>query len=423
MIDVLTSDQDVAKSLDQTLHAPFQDQSCGQDIGRERTDQCPYFLCQKDPAFDTINRMVRNFSVILQSKDVKPGDLLLLSSQHQPEQEAYILGVVMKKPMLQTLVSATVTDLEAQYTLTQKGLPIIHTSHQVFLRFVRAGGLGAVEVSVEVWRCQPFLDNDHLKVNPTEQVGQFQVGAEKPACVQKVATAKLPASLQVRRKPKPKNTDSKRKGRAVAKAAFVMDPCSSSGEDAVSTGALASECSSGSASDMDLDPNKESETMVPPSAIVAAEEKNMGKVAREIQDSDQLREQTAEEIRLTEKMSSMPPSQKGSSFFSRSIGLDEVSVAPTGRSICLCCRKPIPNGSVRCSYFYSKSRLNGWLHAHCTTQYITLQADSGVRDSAISRLQEIITNCESNHASSSKSKPVVVEIKSWANKILAALQR
>ena len=149
----------------------------------------------------------------------------------------------------------------------------------------------------------------------------------------------------------------------------------------------------------------------------------MGKVAREIQDSDQLREQTAEEIRLTEKMSSMPPSQKGSSFFSRSIGLDEVSVAPTGRSICLCCRKPIPNGSVRCSYFYSESRPNGWLHAHCTTQYITLQTDSGVRDSAISRLQEIITNCESNHASSSKSKPVVVEIKSWANKILAALQR
>lgn len=425
-IDVLTTDAEVSNSLDDTLHSHLEEEGDSLDNLPQPPDLCSSFMCCKDALADSVGRMVKNFTHRLQRSEIRPGSLLLMSVDQQCEQRGFFLGAMLRRPLLQTLVEATVSDREVYFKLSGR-MPAIQTSHELFLELLRSG---ASEVVVEAWECEAFFatgsdsdeDNDSsssnfLKVNPSSQIAKFSV--TPAAATQAVHRPKLPASLRVR-KPKVKKakpTGARSSGHAVAKK-VLMEECASSGEG--SAGAA-------SADEAQNDPehlgsNDESEVVVPISASVAREQENMKAVAQEIQESDQLRQETAEAIRLKE----MPPRAAGGSYFTRTIGLQDGALATTGRAVCLACKKAIAQNSVRFSYAYSRTRPTGWVHAHCVTGYILANNDSSneLRNSSKAVLRDLIERCRVNQSqsSSSKSRPVVVEIRSWAEKILKALE-
>ena len=65
-----------------------------------------------------------------------------------------------------------------------------------------------------------------------------------------------------------------------------------------------------------------------------------------------------------------PSAPRSSSFSPKELGLSEVGVVKTARSICLFCREPIPKGDIRFSWYHSKIKPPGWLHERC----VSLQA-------------------------------------------------
>ena len=429
-IDVLTTDTDVAKSLENTLHTSQPEEGDALDNLPQPTDICSSFMCCKDPLADSVGRMVKNFSHRLQRSDVKPGSLLLMSVNQQSEQRGFFLGAMLRKPLLQTLVEATVSDREAYFKLSGS-MPAIQTSHELFLEFLRSG---ARVVVVEAWECEAFLapgsesddDNDSissnlLKVNPSSQTAKFSVTPEVIAHA--VHRPQLPASLRVRKpkvkKPKSRATGARSSLHAVAKK-VLMEECASSGEGSAGD-ASGDEAQMPQKVPEHPGSNDESEAVVPISASVAREQENMKAVAKEIQESDKQRQQTAEAIRLKE----MPP-RAGGTYFTRTIGLQDGALATTGRSVCLACKKSILQNSVRFSYAYSRTRPTGWVHAHCVAGYVLSNNDSSneLRSSSKAVLQDVIDRCRSNQSqsSSSKSRPVVLEIRTWAEKILKALE-
>ena len=85
-----SSDHDVGQRLDETLHAPLdvtennpdQDRDNDRGLHGEQAGQaCLHFLCQQDPAFDPVKRMVKNFWHILKGHQIKPGAFLYLWSE------------------------------------------------------------------------------------------------------------------------------------------------------------------------------------------------------------------------------------------------------------------------------------------------------------------------------------------------------
>ena len=151
-IDVSTSDKDITTLLDQTVHCS--PEVLAAEASCDLKDPCWTFLCRKDPAFELLKRMVQNFWNVIQSKQLKPGSLLLMStSVHGVPDIAYFLGTMLKKPLLQTLVEATVSDREAEYRMLPSGLPCITTAHELFLRFLRSSdNMEQVQVKVEAWK-------------------------------------------------------------------------------------------------------------------------------------------------------------------------------------------------------------------------------------------------------------------------------
>ena len=79
---------------------------------------------------------------------------------------------------------------------------------------------------------------------------------------------------------------------------------------------------------------------------------------------------------------------RAGSYFVKSIGFDEGSTAPTGRSSCYHCNAKIGKGSVRFSYFWSTQRPSRYMHSSCAVKFV--QADPETRkQQAISAMQRI----------------------------------
>ena len=93
------------------------------------------------------------------------------------------------------------------------------------------------------------------------------------------------------------------------------------------------------------------ETALPASDTIAHEEKAARAVAREVGESDKMREElqtTAAKKAGVEK-----------SYFSKTLGLSEAGLASSGRAICLACKQAIPKCSVRFAWYYSRVKPYG----------------------------------------------------------------
>ena len=407
---MVTSDHDISTALQDTLHH--------QDIAADQAEidaagaeaQCFPFLCKKDKHFDIVQALVRNFSHFIQGQLVKPGDLLLISGCGLHD-EAYFLGTVLKKPLLQTLVQATVGNEEAGCMLTN-GCPVVFIAHQIFLQGLRSGVQdGDAEFEIQAWKCQPWLESGRLKVNPvdlfasttlttTRQAGQPKAKSKPATFLHAICPKKSKA-----RPPKVKATTRTPKGPASQKAvehATLAQGASNSSTSSESE--LEGECPDGA----------ETEEVLPASRTISRQQRTMPSVAEEVEISDSIREMKAESIRTNQL-------QPRTSFFNKERGLHEGAIAVSSRAICLGCKKVIEKGTVRFSWFHSCVRPNGWIHAHCTMQYIR-SAQHELRETSIKNLKEILTRASSS-ASGSRKTPNDAEIQSWARNILETLQK
>ena len=218
-IDVSTLDKDIATLLDQTVHVSQEIQPIELP---DLAEPCWSFLCKEDPAYNLLKRMVQNFWNVIQSKRVKPGCLLLISTSiHGVPDTAYYLGTMLKRPLLQTLIEATVNDQEAEYRMLPSGMPHILTAHELFLTFLRSSDdMSQVQVKVEVWKCQCFLqDRCHLKANPSDCIVTFEVTTARPALKPAIHVPGILKKLRKRTKKRQPRRPRKVSAKAAAEAA------------------------------------------------------------------------------------------------------------------------------------------------------------------------------------------------------------
>lgn len=321
MIDVLTSDKDIQCLLDETLH--MRQDAITDQLFQKRNDaepddlpsipnMCPFFLCQKHPLFLTMNTLIKNFWHFIKQHRLGPGHLLMFSVEGSENQQesVYFLGTMLKKPLQQILIEAEIASSEVQFKLIN-GRPNILTAHELFLSFIRDEDASAVVIQVEAWKCDAFFDSGHvLKTNASVSTATFSLTTARLPSNRKKQPA-LPFGLKMAPKPRQKRSKTNRtiEGRKAKKQkppAFlpeeVIDLDTES--DIAENGSADSSSSSVEDEDAELDGNQESETVVPPLAVVATEQVCMQDVAQEIETADRMREEKSETIRLDKASSS-----------------------------------------------------------------------------------------------------------------------
>ena len=381
-----------------------------------------------------VKKLVVVFGKQLDHNKLLPGTLLMFSSDTCNNSMVCFLGVVMKKPLVHMLVEATVADshvTEAAIKL-YNGAPRVLTSHELFLQLLQ-DRLGSVNpeqfrVTLQVWECQAFLHEGHtLKSNPEIHVGDFEFTSATTApknTSNKKAVIKLPFGLNVPKKPrKTRKTVAKKKMQKGNEAKSApqkkrmhekMQDSSNESGDTLS-----------SDSELEIDPNEESEKAAPMSETVESEIKQIPNLAKEIETMDQLREAAAAAIKTNSG-----GSRAAGSYFSKEIGISEGGLAASARSLCLHCKKPISKGSVRFSWYYSQVRPPGWVHGYCLSSHVKenkLVEETKVKLGAIIEKNKAFGQASSS--SSSRGNPSAIqqsnresrEVAEFASGVLAAL--
>lgn len=432
-IDVSTLDKDIATLLDQTVHVSQEIQPIELP---DLAEPCWSLLCKEDPAYNLLKRMVQNFWNVIQSKRVKPGCLLLISTSiHGVPDTAYYLGTMLKRPLLQTLIEATVNDQEAEYRMLPSGMPHILTANELFLTLLRSSDdMSQVQVKVEVWKCQCFLqDRCHLKANPSDCIVTFELTTARPALKPAIHVPGILKKLRKRTKKRqprrPRKVSAKAAAEAAAKAKAMavaghvfscmsdsdieggVGEGSQSGEDDMASDAEAR----GSASE-----DEGAETVLPASDTIANEEKLARSVAREVGESDQMRE----DLRATAAKKAV----QEKSYFSKTLGLSEAGLASSGRAICLACKQAIPKSSVRFAWYYSRVKPYGWVHAYCLVGYVQAasEKDDSIHGTTVQKLlawRRDMRATQGAASSSSTPKAPHLEVLRWIEKILEALRK
>ncbi|CAK9033352.1 PARP-type domain-containing protein (Fragment), partial [Durusdinium trenchii] len=316
MICVDSTDKDIEESLQATLHKRLDVNADAAACEIEpHKSPCYRFLCRKHKFFDIIQKFVGSFGRQLTQNKLSAGTLLLFSSEQCSSSIACFLGVVMKKPQEHMLLEATIVDAEIQeaYLALKHGIPQMHTSHELFLMFFQERtGDEPLTITAEAWRCDAFLDGHQLKTNPEEKVVLRKRRVSKK---QKTAAA----------------AQKQRQATSRATSQLQVDGTPDRGSDTSVGG------SESSSSEECSDPEKESERVVPAFDAVAAQEKQLGGLADEMDSIDRLAQQIGTRLAKPEP-SKVPKSndnvnsgkaskRQSGSFFNSEIGLCEAAVA------------------------------------------------------------------------------------------------
>ena len=412
MIDVETSDQDIGRFLEQSLHKPLAGDT--PECCEDPASYCFQGFCEQHASHQVVELWRKRFKWHLEHKNVKSGALLVFSSSSFSNTFCYVLGVVLKRPSLHMLLRVTVLEDEVQFEL-QNGVPVIQSEREVLLHLagesIVAGG-ASNDISVEVWGLQAFFrEGCQIYAVPVNSICSFNVADKLPWGRGAVRSKPLPFGLKLKTKtkgqPGKKNLQGRREvdrqkkgGKGRGRAARTVDL--DSDEAAGANESSSSEDSTG------LGKWRESERIVHADEV-QAEEAKLSEVAKETEKLDELREQAATNIRLNK-----PVPGRTSSFFASELGLADGAIAVSGRSICLCCKLNIAKGSIRFSWFHSLYRPSGWIHATCVCEYVK---QTGLRDIAMRRLAEL----SGNGSSSSRCAAVPPEVSAMASNLRQAL--
>ena len=372
-IDVTTPDSAVDSFLQNTIHK----QACPEEIAKEidsvkdlqvHDEPCLVGLCCSDPYYSHILKLVRVLSKQLDAHSIKTGALLHISATLCQTSHTFFLGVVVKKPFLQTLIVAQLEDGRAFFHLYDQSRLQVWSSHQLFLRMMRQAAqassnsnmiFSSFKVSVDVWRWEPFLDAQNcLQVRAEDIASTFEISS----LVQpNTATAKpkdsdsLPFGMAL-----PKRTRKRKKG-TKTKTDGSKPPSNHQGSQADSDSDAASfnpadYDSAGTSSESDW--KDDTEPIEPISKTMEAETAALREVTKEIYQADSIKADAAG----ASSSSAVP----ATTFFSRELGLGaEHGPAASGRSRCHSCHSSIEKGSIRFQWWWNVRKPNAWLHPYC----------------------------------------------------------
>lgn len=358
-IDTWSTNAEVQKFLDDTLYkdlVPNTD-SITQDLLGNIFEPCLPTMCKQyaTSLWNETSAFVRCLQKHLDEKKIMTGSLLILKSSEFPKTTSFFLGVILKRPLLQTAILAKVNDDRVLFEKKDDGQPKISTTHHLFSEFLRSTSAQLTEIAVEHWDCSHSLDDaSRLLVVAEELSSDFLVsttpqkgtGARKPPVPMPfgLSARSRPQKSQKRKQPKAFGACTRERKKARA--------CESSDSDEEKRQAETS-----SSEGLPDTPNEE-ENMVPISQAAQNELVEVRRVESENVKLDEVKESLLEgdkEIQATQ----------GGSFFSKKLGLADAGLAATSRSKCRSCGQFIAKGTVRFEWYWNKMRPNSWIHAHC----------------------------------------------------------
>lgn len=412
-IEVTLPDTAVSDFLQETIH----NQNCPEDVanhigaaqGMDANDEpCLPGLRRSSAVFPAALKLARAFSKSLDARNIKAGALMHFSSESCPSKVfAAFLGVTVKKPCLQTLITARVEDSQASFQLDDASRLQVRTAQEIFSHMLQEASERGVpskvfELAVEVWQWKPFLDQDGcLQVRVEDMQVQFHINCKTEANPNPTSTnSNLPFGMKMPRKERRKG----RKGPGVLQKAKVPTKggatSSSSlnntgvqhhGLDAKGSAADAADSfdsQSGSESDDSttsvLGNVDETEPVEPINETMRAEALSASAVEAEVASA-------AVQVAEAERAAGEIP--RGSTFFTRKLGLgSEHGLAASGRSKCHVCHALIPKGDVRFQWWWHTKKPNAWLHPYCVIQAadnINLRTDTVSKLELVSRDFEV----------------------------------
>eukprot|EP00438_Fugacium_kawagutii_P035644 Skav208360 [mRNA] locus=scaffold1964:344442:349927:+ [translate_table: standard] len=372
-IDVSTSDADIQEFLNKTLHS----QVGATAVENTLPDQCLPNQCQAQSSSHFVGKLVRSLHQSLSQRKLAAGCLLCLKTAC--ESYACILGVVQKKPIVQTLLRVSFQSNGDIVMMLQDGVPDVVTSHQLLRRMELSDQKPSFNVQVWDYKMK-FVDGHMLIACADNMLDDFEVTTTQKS-KQPREKAKLPFDLHLN----PKYKKQKKVKPTTRKPFLKKKACSD--KQPIITESEKAECSTESsssstdsdaeaeASNQNVDMNKESNEIEPISECHAAEEKQAVEIALDVQKTDEKKEELAEQQKTPAK-----------TFFSQHLGLDEAGLAASSRSVCLKCKEKIPKNTVRYSWHHSRLRPPGWVHSYCVYSFAQ---STGLQTRAIERLRVI----------------------------------
>ena len=412
--------------MEEFLQNSIHKQCCPDEIASEidrvkdaqlHDEPCMPGLCSNDPRYPHILKLVRAFSKQLDDHKIRTGALLHISSPSCQTAHTVYLGVVVKKPFLQTLIRARIGDGQACFHLEGDRLQV-QTSHTTFAGMMKEAEQASVPFSdlqlfVEVWHWEPFVDPERncLQVLAERVSTTFELSCQAlheklsaAAAAKAKSSDSLPFGMALekrkrKRKPKQKRPQtgsgggggggapgssdqhppSDQQGNGLGIETIDVDPSESE------TGSDSNNSSSSASSESDWE--DDTDPVEPISETMKAEASTLKSVAREITEADKSKADAA-----AAASKSSAAAGAGSSFFSRELGLgSENGPAVTGRSKCHSCHTLIPVGSTRFQWWWNTKKPNGWLHAYCVLN----AADTyNMRESTMNKLKLISTGAD-----------------------------
>ena len=365
-------------------------------------------VCEKSKRRMLSSKLPEVFGRALIDHHLKVGHLLLLKTE--ADDFLGFLGVCMKRPRLHILIEATADPVTNEVQLVDPRL--FWTSHQLFERMVVDEQSKCV--TVEVFKYALVLENDVLKICLGASVNTFKLDPSTKVHVRK-KQLRLPFGLKSKREPKrrakraakPTKKKGNRKQKQNAPVAVESEQplgSKSPGPLPSSSSTNSTSSSSSSSSRSDTESGGEVEEPLPFSDDVVKEEKRAraiverhdALVAAQVNLQATQPDQPDQPGSLPSSSSTgpsavrshaeskqlasqqMPKAQAstavkgkfGKTFFSKDLGVSDISHAASARSTCFFCGGRIQKGSVRFCWYHSTVKPSVWVHAMCLQHLI-----------------------------------------------------
>ena len=385
--------EDVAKHLHAAQELEANDETCLPG------------MCRSSGVFHNAMKLVRAFAKNLDSHS---------SSDLCSSTVAAFLGVTVKKPCLQTLIIASVEDTRASFQLDDASRLQVRTSCEIFSQMLTEASKSRVasqakvfELTFEIWRCEPFVDQaDCLQVRTEDIQISFKINCNaQTKKSEPPKTSNLPFGMKLQR-PQRKRKKSQRPqkqpsvpaGLQSGEVATTSDqPGSLSHTGAAQLGGSGSDADDSASSDSedsepsDLDANADAQNIDETEPVEPVSETMLAEVLAANAVVDDIASASSSRAQVESIVSTM--SAQGS-FFSRELGLGaENGLAASGRSKCHVCHALIAKGDVRFQWWWNTKKPNAWLHPYCV---ISAADNYNLRSSTVSKLEIVARDAEVN---------------------------
>eukprot|EP00438_Fugacium_kawagutii_P012659 Skav215614 [mRNA] locus=scaffold666:585055:598249:- [translate_table: standard] len=422
--------------LNNAIHKPSRPASVGDwaqqpDIHRQ-TCMSKFGCCRLSAHLDLAIKFAREFARSVSQRNIPSGGLIRLTwalsagSAAASSEKIFFNGMLCKKPLEHVVVQACQprvgfyqVALSAQGPLSLE-VPLFMTTHQLFQQVLADldGQVDKFHVEILSYDVGAILGTfQQLEVHVTEVQQRFDLLSKPP---RKTPATKSSIALPfgakiVKPKRKKKSAPPTQPKQAAGQKQMKIPDCFAEDIPVVDVGSSLSSSASGSISDSSSDDTSTS------SSSSSSSSSSVASSASNDSDSDQdpvlqgfsnveapiqagveqlapaTHEAAAEAVIVTEVVDDLQAehSQKArlseqvqvkSTFFSVVVGfVQEISVAPTSRSICYQCSRKIEKGHFRLTYHFHVQRPSRYMHLSCVLPFVESN-EAARKDQAIETL-------------------------------------